>query len=349
MDPKDLAFKCMENPFLIGNDNAIFHVHSRLGFIVNNGEFVGENRFVKREETIEQLKKLPKHMPVIINMGDSSTSGWHSDYLSRDEKNTPTSPYFHYKTYSDLMRERFPGVVNAGVSKYTSFQGAIYLAEVLRDFAKKGIPPDYVTLYFGNNDSVYSTIEDKTSIDGMLPTSEKTSQRVTIQDFEYNFLRMIELIRNYGARPVIIVPCRRYGWPPGLRSQRHVEEYNQGLQQLNPEELKRILINARRLFSDGRLEKALETDIFLPRIKKQYVKIFKGVARRQSIDLIDIQGEIIRDSDFFCDYCHPIEPANRIIANKFIKILDKSPRPTSKWFDYLFRKDSPPEDIYPIF
>src|SRR3989338_6662920 len=109
MSKEDNAFRCMENPFLIGKDNAIFFPHDVLGFVVGKGDFVGASEFIDRESTIKNIRKHP-NSPIILNMGDSSTSGWHSDSLSRDGKNKLTDPYFHYKTYSDIMREKFTNV-----------------------------------------------------------------------------------------------------------------------------------------------------------------------------------------------------------------------------------------------
>ncbi|MBI2631919.1 hypothetical protein HYW75_02870 [Candidatus Pacearchaeota archaeon] len=42
----------MENPFLIGRDNAIFSTHDGLGFVVSNGDFVGKNEFIDRNSVI---------------------------------------------------------------------------------------------------------------------------------------------------------------------------------------------------------------------------------------------------------------------------------------------------------
>ncbi len=361
----NLAFRCMENPFVIGRDNAIFSPHDGLGFIVNNGDFVGRTKFINRSSAIEELKQ--GSGPIILNMGDSSTSGWHSDMLSRNRDNKPTDPYFHYKTYSDLMREVFDRVINAGVSKYTSLQGMKYLALILRDFAKHNIYPDYVTLYFGNNDSVFSRIEDKTSIDGMLPTRNDTYQRILLEDYEHNLKEMIRLSRCYGAIPIIIIPPRRYDWAPALRSQKYKEERDVGIEQLKPAKLRAELEKSSQLFLDGELEEALEKDVFLPRIKRKYVETLKKTANRQHVDIIDVQKEVpFRQSEeYFCDYCHPLEPTNELILREFMRIKEKYKislkyrvlegvinflghfiRPGK--IDSKSDKHQPPTDIYPI-
>lgn len=339
----------MENPFLIGNDNAIFSQHPDFGFVVHNGDFVGREGFVEREGTIKALRRYNPNQRFILNMGDSSTSGWHSDYVSRKGENTPTSPFFHYKTYSDLMRETFPFAVNAGVSKFSSFQGVKYLAFLLREFARAGLYPSYVTLYFGNNDGVYSQIEDKAAIDFMQPTKEKTFQRVLPQDFENNFSDMIRLTRAYGATPVVIIPIRRYDWPPGLRSSKHAGEYEAGLEQLRPEELRAELTEARRLYLAGDLNKAYEKDLFLPRLKRAHYESLRRVVRKNRAKVIDVQRAIpFRNAqDFFCDYCHPLEPANRLIVKEFLDILREDRRPRGILTRLV--KSSSQDDIYPLW
>ncbi len=362
--PDNLAFRCMENPFVIGRDNAIFSPHDGLGFIVNNGGFVGRDRFISRSSAIEELKEGTG--PVIINMGDSSTSGWHSDMLSRDRDNKPTDPYFHYKTYSDLMREVFGRVINAGVSKYTTLQGKKYLALILRDFAKHNIYPDYVTLYFGNNDSVFSRIEDKTAIDGMLPTRNNTYKRVLLADYKRNLEEMIRLIRCYGAIPIIIIPPRRYDWPPALRSLKYKEERKVGIEELEPVELRTELEKASQLFWEDRLEEAYEKDVFLPRIKKIYVEMLIKTAKRQNVDIIDVQKDVPfhKSGEFFCDYCHPLEPTNELILREFLRIKEAYKIPlryrilegTINFLGHFIRpgrsgrsdKHQPPTDIYPL-
>ena len=351
MPRESSAFGCMENPFLIGNDNAIFTPHDGLGFVISDGDFIGRKEFLKRQVVIDELKQYFGRTPIILNMGDSSTSGWHSDSLSRTGINKLTDPYFHYKTYSDLMREVFPGVINAGVSKYASLQGSKRLASLLRDFSKNDIHPDYVTLYFGNNDGVFSPLEDKTAIDGMPSTEEDTSQRVLPADFKYNLLEMVRLSRCYGAKPIIIIPLRRYDWAAGLRSLKYPEEYEEGIQKLSSERLRGGLGQARQLYLQGRLEEAYELDFFLPRIKQRYVQILKEIAKKQDVDLIEVQRGIplLQSSEFFCDYCHPIEPANKLILEEFLKMMNKHKIKHSKQRWNVFSRSAPLDDIYPIF
>ena len=348
-DKKNKAFSCMDNPFLIGNDNAIFSAHDELGFIVHKGGFVGKDRFVSMHSIINMFKRHPG-IPIILNIGDSSTSGWHSDSLSRNGKNKATDPYFHYKTYSDLMREEFVSVINAGVSKYASLQGAKYLSNILRSFAKNDIYPSYVTIYLGNNDSVYSEIEDKTSIDGMLPSKENTLQRVSPLDFEHNMLEIVRICRCYGARPIIIVPLRRYDWAPGLRSLKYAEEYEKGLKKLRSDKLREELQQARQLYLKRRLREAYESDRFLPRIKQRYVDILRRIAQKTNISIIDIQGKIPlnKSSDFFCDYCHPLEPANKIIFEEFKKIINNHQKTNRSKWSIFSDKRTPSDSAYPV-
>ena len=338
----------MNNPFLIGKDNAIFSPHDELGFIVNNGDFVGNDAFIKRNVAINMLKS-QSNMPIILNMGDSSTSGWHSDSLSRNGNNKSTAPYFHYKTYSDFMREKYPNTINAGISKYSSFQGAKYLALLLREFSQQDVYPTHVTMYFGNNDSVYSGIEDKTAIDGMQSSKENTVHRVSISDFKHNISEMIRLSHCYGARPVIIVPLRRYDWAPGLRSIKYSGEYEKGLQEIKSEKLRDELKKARDLYLEGKLEEAYEMDIFLPRIKERYVFTLRKIAKQQKADIIDLQkvSRSFQGPDFFCDYCHPIELANKLIFEEFLRMMNK--KITRRKWNIFSSKNYSPDDIYPIW
>jgi hypothetical protein len=86
-----------ENPFFIGHDNEIFLPDSNLGFIHKGGDFIGNNGFIYFNEAIKSLRE-PSGTK-ILNLGDSSTSGWNSDAISKEREESPSSPFFHYKTY----------------------------------------------------------------------------------------------------------------------------------------------------------------------------------------------------------------------------------------------------------
>ena len=73
-------------------------------------------------------------------------------------------------------------------------------------------------------------------------------------------------------------------------------------------------------------KEARECDYITPRIKKQYLQSLKEVVAETKTPLVS--WDVPRDSDegrscngYFCDYCHPIEKSNKIIANSIMKIM----------------------------
>ncbi|MEA3414214.1 MAG: GDSL-type esterase/lipase family protein [Nanoarchaeota archaeon] len=338
--------KFADNPFLIGHENVLFSTNSGLGFVVCEGKFPTEEDFISFEEVVKKIKK-NQHFKLILNMGDSSTSGWDSDAITNTKKiKNCKKPFFNYKTYSDILRKEGFNVINAGVSGYSSYQGVKYTKQLLKKLAKEKIIVDCVTIYFGNNDSVYSPVEDKSCIDYKKPSPQNLYRRVSTLDYEKNILEIINTIREYGSAPAIIVPARRYDWKPGLRSLKHKYEYKNGFKKLPEGILKRNLLNAEKQYLKGNLKKAYSLDIFLPRIKDDYIKILKKISRKHKTPLINIQHKIpINKTDkLFCDYCHPLEHLNKEIANEIKKIVK------FKKDNYLEKKslNKPSENVYPL-
>src|SRR5262249_32631163 len=63
-----------------------------------------------------------------------------------------------------------------------------------------------------------------------------------------------------------------------------------------------------------------------PRIKYPYKVALYQIAQKMAVPLVKV--DIPKEKDdgrsgegYFCDYCHPIEPANRLIANEITKII----------------------------
>ncbi|MEK6825328.1 MAG: GDSL-type esterase/lipase family protein [Nanoarchaeota archaeon] len=339
-----------DNPFLVGHDNPLFTPDERLGFVHQGGDFIGETGFVSFEQTVEEIQGKPQ-LPVVLNMGDSSTSGWESDSVSKAYASTLKShdPFFQYQTYSDLMRVHELNVINAGVSGYSSLQGKIYLETLLRRFAKSGIGVDFVTLYFGNNDCVYSFTEDKASIEHMVASSEQVLCRVTVEDYRKNILSMIETTRAYGADPVVIIPVINLFWKPGLRSNKNLEEYSRGLEAIHDSTLQGELLEAESAYSRGRLYEAYTQDRFLPRIKPQYLKVLKQTARKLYVPFIDVQDHLPteKDDSYFRDYCHPLEPINELIVARFNEIRLKKQSPQRSQEKKEVRGVTP--NVYPLW
>jgi len=342
--------KFADNPFLVGHDNPIFQPDSELGFLVHSGKFVGDTSFQTYEDIKPTLARDAFSSITVLNMGDSSTSGWQSDHIEQNTKIDPLSPYFQYKTYSDLMRERGLKVVNAGASGYSSHQGKKYLEQLLKKFAADKIFFNFVTLYFGNNDAVFSTIEDRVSIDNMTSSIDANYHRVTPTDFTENVTSMVSTIKKYGATPAIIVPVRNYDWQPGIRSEKHPEEFEKAITKL-VDPLRKELVAAKKLFDSKKIEKAYEMDRFLPRIKKPYVNILRKIARQKNVALIDVQSKLSskKNKEYFCDYCHPLEPINTLIVEDFLRITRSySPRNTPKKSPENSSKNASKE-IYPLW
>lgn len=325
-----------DNPFMIGYDNRIFEGDSDLGFRFPQGKLITSNGFCSLEEIIEQIKRNTGY-PIILNVGDSSTSGWNSDRTFKGNKDI-NSPFFTYKTYSDLMREQFfANVINVGVPGYTSLQGNKILLKLLKSLARFGITPDYVTIYFGNNDGTYNQHEDKVRLDFKKKSPENKGERVIVEDFKKNLTQMVDITRDYGAMPILIVPPVRYDWEPGVRSQVHRDEFEEALMNANSY-LKQEVETARKLYFRGKLILATELDRVLPRIKSRYRKSILQIGRQTRTRVIDIQSQIKEGNSYFIDYCHPNERTNQLIIDKFKEIMDRE----------MFRKEHP-NLIYSFF
>ncbi len=75
--------------------------------------------------------------------------------------------------------------------------------------------------------------------------------------------------------------------------------------------------NEQREHAKALFVRAQNLDYVVPRIKPDYVKALHEIAIQLSIPIIDVQDQIpIDDRKYFGDYCHPIEPANRLIAEE---------------------------------
>ena len=177
---------------------------------------------------------------------------------------------------------------------------------------------------------------------------------------------MVHLAREYGAKPILIMPPVNYHWEPGIRSVHYKVEFEEALANFKGK-IRENLEEAIEQFSLGNYAKALELDLVLPRIKERYRLILKEIAEETGIDLIDIQESILECH--FADYCHPLQEANQLIVNQFFEIcgtreFKRKVRPVrlrwrilekaADWLGPFIRtkndKDSqPPDDIYSMF
>lgn len=351
-----------DNPFMIGYDNRMYEGDRDLGFRFPEGRLVSSKEFVSLNSTIEDVRGKTGY-PVILNIGDSSTSGWNGNKVFKGNKD-PNAPFFTYKTYSDLMRKdpTYQNTINAGVPGYTSLQGRKYLKRLLKRFAMKGVQVDYVTIYFGNNDATYNQYEDKVRLDVKKESSNTRGERVSIRDYQKNLESMIDTAQEYGVKPILISPPIHYDWEPGIRSVEHREESLKTLKELKNTNLRKEVETARRLYMQGKYKEACEKDRVLPRIKGQYKRALKKVARKTRIPIIEVQRIIpLTDNDkYFIDYCHPLEKINQVIADSVKQIRNKDifHVPIKRRIGNLisnfkvkerYNRDTIPSDIYTVY
>lgn len=308
------------NPFMMGYDSNIFEADDDLGFVFPDHKLITSNNF----STLQNIISLFKPSDVIIlNLGDSSTSGRNSNKICKGAKD-PTAVFFTYKTYSQLMEEQGEQkVINAGVPGYSSLQGKKYLEMLLKKLSKNNILVDYVTIYFGNNDSTFNEIEDKVRIDYKKSFLNKTGFRVEIGDFKKNIYNIIEITKEYGALPIIISPLINYNWEPCIRSPKYKQEFEEAILKIKDKGIKTKITQAINCYKRGNLKKAKELDLVLPRIKDKYRKALFEVASKNDVLLIDVQEKIpfTNTKKYFADYCHPIEKSNQMIVDKILQFI----------------------------
>jgi len=321
--------------------------------------FIGTD--TKKLQTIDEIvSSLDNKKITVLNMGDSSTSGWDSDVVTKNKKlrsktkrgedYDPLCPFFNYRTYSDLMSEEDISVINAGTPAYTSLIGKRYLKRLLSEFNQRDVRIDYVTIYFGNNDSACCGnhqdkyrfpnsgfhLETRHLFETTFLKRFRNITRVSAKDYEKNINEMIDLTEKHGAIPIIIRPVIPKYWHPGLRATGEGSKVWKALQE-NPRskttrDLKKsiqLYNESVNLISKGNEDKvnrlfleAQNHDFMIPRIKPEYVDALYKVAKSSEVPLVDIQKKIPTDDrKYFIDYCHPIEPANELIAQDVLRII----------------------------
>lgn len=332
---------------MIGYDDRIYQADPELGFIFPKEQLIGVKKFVSLDSILFSVKK---DDTVILNLGDSSTSGWNSNKVYKGVKN-PCAALFTYKTYSQILEEKYKvKAINAGVPGYSSLQGNKYLKRLLKKMAQSGIQADAITIYFGNNDSTYNQYEDKVRLDFKQPSTENTL-RVSPEDFKKNMQDIVGTAEEYGARPIIVMPLINYDWEPGIRAIHYKKEFHQALSKLKDSQVKKDLLRAITFYGQGKLEKAAELDFVLPRIKKPYTTEFKKIARERHVSAIDIRKNIprINTVKYFADYCHPREKINKILADKIFAVAKKYPK---KKVSFSLQNNDDftlPEDTYTLY
>lgn len=304
---------------MVGYDNRLFDFDPELGYIFPNDQIVGETGFVNFADKIVELKKRGGKY-LVLNLGDSATSGWNSDKVYKGCPD-PTTALFSYKTYSDILAAKLGvDVINAGVPGYTTYQAKKQLAKILKNLAQENVFVDYITIYLGNNDCTYNGLEDKARIDYKAASGEEILARVSEKDFRQNYAEILNIIAEYGATPIVLIPASNYKWRPGLRSKKYPDELERQRQEIGDEKIKRLFGEAETAYQSGDYELALEKDVLLPRIKKSYKSVLTSFP--QNILSVDTQN-LVQDENDFVDYCHPGESMNERIAEAISRMLTK--------------------------
>ena len=332
-----------------------FEADRNYGHVLKYHSFVGR----KKLESLDDIFcRVQKSDILVLNLGDSSTSGWNSNIVTENleikKAGKPIkSPFFTYPTYSDLLnQETGISAINAGVPGYSSDTGVRYLKDLLPKLIEKGLKPHHVTIYYGNNDSVWNlNVEDKSlflkgelshlvaigkqGYNTILSTLNSIELRVSLNDYEKNLKEMIRIARVYGVKPILIEPVIPKYWQPGLRAEGKGEELEKWKSATYIKAIKSLNL-ATSLYKEGvaaynsgnfelarkKFIEAQNLDFIVPRIKPQYREVLQKVARETNTPLISLQEKIpLDDKKFFIDYCHPIEPANRLIANDIKKLI----------------------------
>lgn len=258
MKPELYVNKFFHNPLVVAQvkEQFVFDPDYYLGHKSPSGkEFFGEKKFISFQEIV--LESKIKNKNIILNLGDSSTSGWDSRVVEfnrkvKSEQNKIRLPFFQYKTYADFLRDYTDDyiIVNAGIPAFTSYQGARYLSTLLDSFTRENCKVVGVTIYFGNNDcswnsnkedknlmpkninSIYQKIlyawfensyyaklvlADKIRKQGAPGLHESIKTRTSLNDYAQSIEAMIILCKNRGISCCLIEPMVPYHWEPGTR------------------------------------------------------------------------------------------------------------------------------------
>lgn len=333
----------------------LFERDAKLGHRLKGGSFVGvySPGLVFLKQIIEDPRR--KGRIVVLNLGDSSTSGWDSDVIEENAERLKRgkklrSPFQGYKTYSDILAEDSRlYVINAGVPGFSSLQGARYLRRLLDEFKRVGVHVDVVTVYFGNNDSAWNgNIKDRYQLPEsglqlhLLRVVDQAAwwfrvvTRVTASEYAGHIREIIGVCREAGVHVIPLEPVVQRVWQPGLRTRVRKDEVEKLLTGLRGTEVKNLLVHAQELFSQGMralsageidrarqlLEQAREEDYIVPRIKEGHMRALHEVADREGVTLVSVKEKVpLNDSAFFRDYCHPVDPANRLFADALMAII----------------------------
>lgn len=201
--------KLFHNPLVVAQvkEELVFEPDYFLGHKSPPGkDFFGELDFVSFQTVVYESHKTGKE--IVLNLGDSSTSGWDSTVVEDNRRAKEFSveniklPFFKYKTYSDFLRKKIDEyiIVNAGIPAYTSVQGARYLSVLLDAFHAENCKIKCVTIYFGNNDCSWNANrEDKFVIPGNPVSFLQKVYTAWFNDSMYAKLTLADKMRRKSA------------------------------------------------------------------------------------------------------------------------------------------------------
>jgi len=299
-----------KNPFMTGYGEDFFSRDPGLGHRLPFGCLIGRSGYVSLKAMARRAKAADS---VVLCLGDSSTSGWNGEALASNGR-VLGNPFFSYKTYPDLLEERYECVVlNAGVPGYSSFQGLNYGARLLASLKQYGVHVSVVSVYFGNNDATYGT-EDRVRFKNVIGT-QGLRQRVAVDDFARNLRELWAQCRAFGAVPISVVPLINRSWPPGVRTRRFPDESAYAIERIPDQDVRADLIEAVLAYRGGDLRRAAELDIVLPRIKGSYIRKLRELSIADNVPLVDIEEGDVDDGLWFLDYCHVVGPGNHAISD----------------------------------
>jgi hypothetical protein len=282
-DPQKYIRLLFSNPIITAQagDELVFTPNHLIGHSHPEGkEFLGKptdkfSNFISIDDLINGKE-------IILNIGDSSTSGFDSNIVT-ENRNNPDNiqlPFFKYETYSDFLRDKLKEyiVLNSGVPAHTSLQGLRLLKNHVSELKKRKHKISYVTIYYGNNDCAWNgNIKDSeilpkekdsfldkvkegiynSTLSGKLLISylnkkkvkkkNELNTRTALKEYENNIRQIVEYCLKENIKPILIQPVIPKFWKPGLRITAETEE----LKKIVEKEIKDIESKVDKYFTLG--------------------------------------------------------------------------------------------------
>lgn len=224
----------------------------------------------------------------IISLGDSITYGV-PEKLVRMEDTYP-------ERLEILLNSHFPErkfeVINAGVPGYSSYQGLMYLKELLK------YEPDLITIYFGNNDgapAVYYSDREQHS---------QPLWIIKLQNWLINF-------RLYRLLCSLIIPLKKAdildskNSKPRVSYKEHIENVNEMIKIAKQYNIKIVYITP-LVYMEKRIQPVYEPfPLDIPKV---------DIVKRLQQDNENLE-------DLFFDNCHYTPKGHQIVGEEIYKLL----------------------------